>query len=395
MWKRFEMFRTQGLTWEKAVWNQGNAWKLALRRLAGWPSGLWLPLLPLLALPGLAWAGWDDASGLERLSPVRLYAVPEPAAPQAIAPEDLDAQQPGMAEGLDVYGLHWQPELRPQGAVDDAAAGSGSGRHVVLDGRLGVSNDGMAHWVYRGADGPDLAFGVLPGSGLKLSGSAPLAGVRLQSGRMDGVLAPGAVGYSSAVGWLDYSPWSAGAGAVEYGVSAGQTAVRYGWQNDLTLEGQVQTAAKMRNVGLGGVYSLGEWGRLRAGAAHSRHESVEGSRYNLGYVVNVYDWLEVGYRAEYAMSGYSDLSRYATGPLAQPRMQGTLETGVPLAGWGTISGTYSDMRSGNTTVQRMGIAHRLALRRNVQLKWEADRDIVSGDYGMRLNLSMPVNLLGD
>lgn len=369
----------------------GNAgWQGRIRRQGIRAGGALLLVLPLTVL-----AAWEDASGLERLSPVRLYAVPEPVAPRAMTPEEVGMAGQGGAGALDVYGLTWQPVLRPQGAADARTEPVRDARNAILEGRLGLSTDGMARWVYRGAEGPDLAFGALPGSGLKLSGSAPIAGVRLQSGRMDGVLAPGAVGYSSALGWLDYSAWNAGSGAVQYGVSAGQTAVRYGWQNDLTLEGQVQTAAKMRNVGLGGVYSLGEWGRLRAGAAHSRYERVEGSRYNLGYVVNVYDWLEVGYRAEYAMSGYSDLSRYASGPLAQPRMQGTLETGVPLANWGTISGTYSDVRYGNTTVQRMGIAHSLALRRNVQLKWEADRDIVSGDYGMRLNLSLPVNLLGD
>ncbi|CAM3831197.1 hypothetical protein EV679_3083 [Kerstersia gyiorum] len=364
---------------------------------------VWASGCLLAGLAGMTQAAWDDARGLERLSPVRLYAVPEPKplAAQALPPEGepLDAPADTAPGTLDVYGLTWQPTPKPQArgsAQNSAASGAGANRRQ-LAGRLGLQTEGMARWIYRGSEGPDVAFGVLPGSGLKISGSAPIAGVRLQSGGMEdaALLDSGVVGYSSAVGWLDYSPWTAGTGAVEYGVSAGQTAVRYGWRPDLTLEGQVQTAAKMRNVGLGGVYSLGEWGRLRAGAAHSRYENVEGSRYNLGYVVSLYDWLEVGYRAEYAMSGYSDLSRYASGPLSQARVQGTLETGVPLAGWGTISGTYSDVRYGNTTVQRMGIAHSLALRRNVQLKWEADRDIVSGDYGMRLNLSLPVNLLGD
>lgn len=341
---------------------------------------------------------------------MRLYEVPEERLvdaqplPEPMLGEDglpiADAgSTPSVPESasasgeLAVYGLKWErSSWTSVGGVAQARPIRGS----TVDGKLGLQADGMASWVYRGADGPDLSFGVLPGSGLKLSGSAPIAGLRLQQGRMDSsVLAQGAVGYSSAVGWLDFSPWTTGAGAVEYGVSAGQTAVRYGWRRDLTVEGQVQTAARLRNVGLGGVYSLGEWGRVRAGATHSRYDNVQGARYNLGYTVHVNDWLEVGYRAEYAMTGYSDLSRYTSGPLSQSRIQGTLETGVPLARWGTLSGTYSDIRYGNTTVQRMGVAHSLDLRRHVQLKWEADRDIVSGDYGMRINLSLPMNLLSN
>jgi len=70
----------------------------------------------------------------------------------------------------------------------------------------------------------------------------------------------------------------------------------------------------------------------------------------------------------------------------------TVSAGVPLSGWGTLSGTYSGLREGSVLAeQRVGLSHSMFVAPKVKLAVGADRDIVTGDYGWRANLSMPVD----
>ena len=70
----------------------------------------------------------------------------------------------------------------------------------------------------------------------------------------------------------------------------------------------------------------------------------------------------------------------------------TLSAGVPIHGWGTLSGTYSGLREGTTlSSQRVGLAHSMFVAPTVKLAVGADRDILTGNYEWRANLSMPVD----
>ena len=77
---------------------------------------------------------------------------------------------------------------------------------------------------------------------------------------------------------------------------------------------------------------------------------------------------------------------------AASQTRNTLSAGVPISGWGTLSGTYSGLHEGSVLAeQRVGLSHSMFVAPKVKLAVGADRDIISGNYEWRANLSMPVD----
>lgn len=256
---------------------------------------------------------------------------------------------------------------------------------------------GDRNWTYRDADGPSVAVGNLSttpltwGSpalaigGLQLSSPAPAA-------TSAGTLEPGQFGYSSSVGRLNHTDMAASSGAVAYGPSVGTGSFRYGLTSDVTLEGQVQSAPSLAAHGLGTTYSAGEYGSVQAGITQSTYDAVGARRYRLGYSVNVMEDLRVGLTTERTQNGFSDLVTYQSGG-AQPYSRNIYSAGVPVAGIGTLSGTYT-LGNGLTPAddeRRIGLVQSVQLAPSVQFALGADRDTVTGDYDVRANLSMPVD----
>uniref|UniRef100_UPI0039EF3A3A fimbrial protein n=1 Tax=Bordetella sputigena TaxID=1416810 RepID=UPI0039EF3A3A len=247
---------------------------------------------------------------------------------------------------------------------------------------------------YRGVDGPSVSLGSLTPFAPAWSSAATIGGVQVSNltASSDSTVPEGKLGYSSVWGRINNTDPAVTAGGVQYGAPAGSNAVRYGLTPDLTLEGQVQSARALTTTGLGTTYSMGEWGTLQGGATQSHFDTAQGRRYNLGYNVKVFDAVRLGYGNELTSSGYGDLSTYQDGTSATSQWRNTFSAGVPISGWGELSGTYSGLRdtSGEMLERRYGISQSMMLSPNVRLAVGADHDVITGDYGVNMQLTMPL-----
>lgn len=262
-----------------------------------------------------------------------------------------------------------------------------------VSGQDGLRYCGDRNWVYRNTTGPSFSVGNINANAPTWGSSAPVGGLQisnLQSATAP--LAEGSFGYSSSLGRLNRMDPTATSGAVDYGASVGNSTVRYGLTPVLTLEGQMQSAPALTTRGMGTTYSAGDYGTFQAGATQSSFDAASAWRYRFGYNVDVADAVNLGYTNEQIGAGFGDLSTYSGGVAAAPQTRNTLSAGVPISGWGTLSGTYSGLHEGSVLAeQRVGLSHSMFVAPKVKLAVGADRDIISGNYEWRANLSMPVD----
>jgi hypothetical protein len=253
---------------------------------------------------------------------------------------------------------------------------------------------GDRNLTYRSVEGPSVSLGSLTPFTPGWSSAAPIGGVQLSNlaAANDATVPEGKLGYSSVWGRINNTDPGETAGGVQYGPPAGTSSLRYGLTPDMTLEGQVQTARALSATGVGTTYSLGQWGTLQGGATQSRFDTSEGWRYRLGYNVDVFDSLTLGYANELTSGGYGDLSTYQDGATASRQLRNTFSAGVPIAGWGKVSGTYSGLRdtSGELLERRFGLTQSMLLSPNVRFAVGADHDVVTGDYAVNMQLTMPI-----
>lgn len=417
-------------------------------------AGLFCPLAAALADPGFSppysepptssGAPVRMARGIGILSPVQPIPVrPAPsldarAVPLAPAPCDLQVAEPAMdtsVQGTEDSGgadlipglgasLTGAAEASPLGCEQTAAAPeetpstpdydfaldsgdipripvvviSGVSRptrpwFASVSGQDGLRYGGDRNWVYRNTEGPSVTVGNINANAPAWGSSAPVGGLQIANWAGSGATVPeGSFGYSSSVGKLNHMDPSARSGAVDYGASVGTGSVRYGLTPALTLEGQMQSAPSLTTRGMGTTYAAGEYGTFQAGATQSSFDASNAWRYRIGYSVDVADAVNLGYTNEQIGAGFGDLSTYSGGVSGAPQTRNTLTAGVPITGWGTISGTYSGLHEGSTLAeQRVGLSHSMFVAPKVQLAVGADRDIITGNYGWRANLSMPVD----
>ncbi|MGE8569924.1 MAG: fimbrial protein [Achromobacter sp.] len=262
-----------------------------------------------------------------------------------------------------------------------------------VSGQDGLRYGGDRNWVYRNTSGPSLSVGNINANAPVWGSSAPVGGLQISNWAGSAATVPeGSFGYSSSVGKLNRMDPTARSGAVDYGASVGSGSVRYGLTPALTLEGQMQSAPALTTRGMGTTYAAGEYGTFQAGATQSSFDASNAWRYRVGYNVDVADLVNLGYTNEQIGAGFGDLSTYSGGVASAAQTRNTLSAGIPITGWGTFSGTYSGLHEGSTLAeQRVGLSHSMFVAPKVQLAVGADRDIVSGNYEWRANLSMPVD----
>lgn len=419
------------------------SWRRRLLRSA-LMAGLACPLMPAFggtpaALPSSSLAPAYVARGIGVLAPVQPIPVrPAPsiasrAVPLDPTPCDLQTSEPAMdtsvagggAEAIPGTGsaLSGDAPAGPLGCDDTQAATappdapsyafdlesgdiprvpvvviSGVSRptrpwFASVRGQDGLRYGGDRNWIYRNTGGPSFAVGNISANAPTWGSSAPVGGLQisnLQSATAP--LAEGAFGYSSSLGRLNRMDPSATSGAVDYGASVGNSTVRYGLTPVLTLEGQMQSAPSLTTRGMGTTYTAGDYGTFQAGATQSSFDAASAWRYRFGYSVDVADAVNLGYTNEQIGAGFGDLSTYSGGVAAAPQTRNTLTAGVPITGWGTLSGTYSGLHEGSALAeQRFGLSHSMFVAPKVKLAVGADRDIISGNYEWRANLSMPVD----
>ncbi len=262
-----------------------------------------------------------------------------------------------------------------------------------VSGQDGLRYGGDRNWVYRNTTGPSFSVGNINANAPTWGSSAPVGGLQISNlPSTTAPLAEGSFGYSSSLGRLNRMDPSATSGAVDYGASVGNSTVRYGLTPVLTLEGQMQSAPSLTTRGMGTTYAAGDYGTFQAGATQSSFDAANAWRYRFGYSVDVADAVNLGYTNEQIGAGFGDLSTYSGGVAAAPQTRNTLTAGVPITGWGTLSGTYSGLHEGSALAeQRVGLSHSMFVAPKVKLAVGADRDIISGNYEWRANLSMPVD----
>lgn len=422
----------------------------ALMAGLGWPLasalGNGLDASPLMTPPAAPPAAADAtrmARGIGVLSPVQPIPVrPAPsladrAVPLDPTPCDLHATEPGMdttvqgggqdpadgfipGTGLTLTGdaspasLSCDPLASPASTADmepdysfsledgdiarvPVVVISGVSRpsrpwFASVSGQDGLRYGGSRNWVYRNTSGPSVTVGNVNPNTPAWGTGASVGGLQISNwAGTSATLPEGSFGYSSSVGKLNLMDPAAKSGAVDYGASVGSGSVRYGLTSALTLEGQMQSAPSLTTRGVGTTYAAGEFGTFQAGATQSTFDAANGYRYRFGYSVDLADTVILGYTNEQIGAGYGDLSTYSDGVASANQTRNTLSAGVPLSGWGTLSGTYSGLREGSVLAeQRVGLSHSMFVAPKVKLAVGADRDIVTGDYGWRANLSMPV-----
>src|SRR3546814_17231607 len=74
--------------------------------------------------------------------------------------------------------------------------------------------------------------------------------------------------------------------------------------------------ALCRSVGLGGRYSMSDWGSWVLGVSRAQQSLGNGWRYQLGYQVDVSTDVQLSWVNEQRGDGYSDLSGYGGVPAA-------------------------------------------------------------------------------
>jgi hypothetical protein len=263
-----------------------------------------------------------------------------------------------------------------------------------------ASQTGMSYgdqsWTYRHVDGLTYAVGNLSATTSVLGATPQLGGIYLaNAGSLDGNAGAGQLDYASSFGRLDYTdatPDADGNTDGTYGKTAGVGMLRYGLSPVVTLEGQMQTAPSLTALGFGTTYSAGRLGTLQAGATQSSFDQNPARRFMVGYDVQVTDAVKLGFSNQQIGAGYSDLSTYDTGAAATHESVNTFSAGVPFWG-GTLSGSYSNLTAdGRDSARTYGLTHTVALTPNLKLALAADREVVSGDYAMTANITMPVDL---
>jgi hypothetical protein len=249
---------------------------------------------------------------------------------------------------------------------------------------------------YRRADGLTYAVGNLSSTTSALGVTPQLGGIYLgNTDSMSSSVGEGRLDYSSSFGRLGYtnaSPDIDGNTEGTYGKTAGVGMLRYGLSPGVTLEGQMQTAPSLTAMGFGTTYSAGTLGTLQAGATQSSSTQNAARRLSVGYDVQVTEAVKLGFSNQQIGAGYSDLSTYDTGPATTRESVNTFSAGVPVWG-GTLAGTYSDLTAdGRDGTRTYGVTHTVAITPNLKLALAADREVVSGDYAMTANITMPVDL---
>ena len=247
-------------------------------------------------------------------------------------------------------------------------------------------------WTYRDAAGPAVSMGNLITNAPLWGSAVPMGGLQVSSGWGGDPLSVGAVAYTTTVGRLNYTDMAAASGGIDYGVTAGSGALRYGLTPEVTLETQMQSAPNMSTQGMGTTYNTGQFGTFHVGVTQSHFDEIHAWRYRFGYQVSLMESFSLAVTNEQVDPGFGDLSTYRSGSFSAPVMRNTLAAGVPLHGWGTLQGTYTGARErGEAVEQRVGLTHSQMIAPHVQLAIGANRDLISGQYGMSVGLTMPVD----
>ena len=340
------------------------------------------------------------------MSPVQVFAVdvPKPVAEvEELSPEGGISTQPfDPLEPVDSFeddryfdAQDWRYQQARGTGVVDVAYGLGHARPASFTSVSSRVQLGAGNWSYQDAtQGLGVAVGGVTTTASTSLPASRLGGIQIvQNASSTGPLQAGEIGYVSSLGMLNYSDATASSGGLQYGPSAGAGALRMGVSDTLTMESQLQAAPGLINMGMGGLYSAGAWGALQAAAVQSRYQGNEDWRYTLAYQADL-EGVQLGVQHEQSGAGYVDLAAYQAGPSGSAYWRNALTAGVPMGAAGMLQGSYAASGSGPLVEQTVGLMHSMALgQQGAQIALGANRNLTLREYGMSLQLRLPVNLL--
>jgi hypothetical protein len=347
-------------------------------------------------------------AGLIDLSPQR-YAVPPvphdvarplPALPDDAAASDAvtddeppehagaayewipyDALFPGHALIADETGLSGGP-LLPSDTADLFAPPPSRG--------LDTWSLGARHWRYLSSAGFGLTVGNTASDTPAWGQSVSLAGVGLYRSRPSGALQARSWDYAVAAGALDAQTGQAPAeGDLSYGPVAVDASARYALDRRLSVATRLQRAPDLTALGLGGTYSLGEFGAWRFGLSGARQAQQAGWRRRLGYTLGLSPGLDLSWINMRQGLGYADLASYGEAGCDCVRNQWQLD--LAAGRWGSFSGSFERQVSMSGELdQRLGLTHGFRYGPYLRVRLETTRDLNSGDYGWGARFSLPL-----
>ncbi|CAB3661026.1 fimbria/pilus outer membrane usher protein [Achromobacter pestifer] len=165
---------------------------------------------------------------------------------------------------------------------------------------------------------------------------------------------------------------------------------RYGYRDDLTLEGHSEASAGLYNVGAGALVRLGQAGVI-SGSLSGSAGRYDGAQVSLGYQY-VQPAFSVDTQATRVLGDYGDLGSREDTPV--PRQTERVTVSVPLTGSQSVAVSYIGYRMPNLPAARLGSAsYTVNLHSRVVMTLSAYNDFTQSDSrGVYLGLSF---MLGD
>ena len=310
-----------------------------------------------------------DRPGISVLAPAQSFPLAPDAAGTSIPERALDAidddplvAQPDAQPRVDSADLLYRPGVDSGHAARDPGAGLRLRASPVTSLRLGPAAvppawlAGVGSFTRHQSDLASVTVGQVVDQGTFLGGAPRLGGVQLarlptQTGR--GTLLPGAFGLSATLGFTALQDMSdpSPTGQLAFGSPLGTSRFTYGLTPDLTIESRMLAGPEQASAGFGGIYALSDWGTVRLGATQTQ---------------------------------VADSPAFSSGLGMQVRWEDH-----------ALESTYQSFRMGGvTTGQTIGITHHWAVSPDLGLRMGADRDLASGSYALRLQISVPIDVVG-
>lgn len=346
-------------------------------------------------------AEFRDLAGV-RIFPVELQAV--------TPPKPLPAPVPPIQEGVVVgeglsksmfvsspdnseYGVDWSYRSLIRPYIAYGLVGTHPGSEPLTVSSLTASDTwelSAENWRYIAGGGTDLTLGSYSPRTQVWGGGARLGGIAISRSLTDSIAPEKQLQYGLAMGALNHTDAGATSGALAYGSGASDAVMRYGVSSDFTLESQVQWAPDMVTAGIGGMYatSFGAW---RASVAKATRDLHDGWRYRIGYNVGLFEDVKFSWLTEQRSAGFSDLSNYTGFAGDDGRTRNLVSTSVDLGRWGTLRGSYEHVASRVEPLkQQFMVNQQFWYSPNLRVSFSAQREQVSGEYGLGLELSLPI-----
>lgn len=310
-----------------------------------------------------------DRPGISVLAPAQSFPLAPDSTGGSVPERALDAidddplvAQPDAQPPVDAADLLYRSGVDGGRADRDPGAGLRLRASPETPARLGPAAvppawlAGVGNFTRHQGDLASVTIGQVADPATFWGATPRLGGVqlaRLPTQTSRGTLLPGAFGMSTTLGLTAMQDMSGPTPSkrLAFGLPVGTSRFMYGLTPDLTIESRMLAGPEHTSAGFGGTYALSDWGTVRLGATQTQEADAPALSSGLGMQVRWEDH--------------------------------------------ALESTYQSLRTGGiTTGQRIGVTHHWAVSRDLGLQMGADRDLASGSYAVRLQISVPIDAVG-